>query len=79
MRFSVKNTGDMAGAEIAQLYIAPHTHGMFRPAKELRGFARITLAPGEEREVEITLTGGALPCGTRRRNAGRSSRASMRY
>ena len=56
VRFSVKNTGDMAGAEIAQLYIAPHTHGMFRPAKELRGFARITLAPGEEREVEITLT-----------------------
>ena len=56
VRFTVKNTGGMAGAEIAQLYVAPHTHGMFRPAKELRGFARLALAPGEEREAEITLT-----------------------
>ncbi len=56
VRFRVKNTGGMAGAEIAQLYVAPHTHGMFRPAKELRGFARLALAPGEEREAEITLT-----------------------
>ncbi len=56
VRFRVKNTGDTAGAEIAQLYISPHTHGMFRPAKELRGWARLTLEPGEEREAEITLT-----------------------
>ena len=56
VRFRVKNTGGMSGAEIAQMYIAPHTHGMFRPAKELRGFARLALAPGEEREAEIKLT-----------------------
>ena len=56
VRFKVKNTGEREGAEIAQLYVAPHTHGMFRPAKELRGFVRLTLAPGEERETEIQLT-----------------------
>lgn len=55
VRFKIKNTGRMAGAEVAQLYIAPHTNGMFRPAKELRAFARVPLAPGEEREVELRL------------------------
>ncbi len=55
VRFKVKNIGRMAGAEVAQLYVAPHTDGMFRPAKELRGFARVKLAPGEEREVELHL------------------------
>ena len=64
VRFSVKNTGDMAGAEIAQLYIAPHTHGMFRPAKELRGYLSdektdvrfVTPAHGCDTAVRVTVT-----------------------
>lgn len=55
--FSVENTGKMAGAEVAQLYIAPRTNGTFRPAQELKGFARITLAPNEKKRAEITLSG----------------------
>ena len=54
--FSVENTGKMSGAEVAQLYIAPRTNGTFRPAQELKGFARITLAPNEKKRAEITLS-----------------------
>lgn len=54
--FSVENTGKMSGAEVAQLYIAPKTNGTFRPARELKGFVRITLAPNEKKRAEITLT-----------------------
>lgn len=54
--FSVENTGKMSGAEVAQLYIAPGTNGTFRPAQELKGFVRITLAPNEKKRAEITLT-----------------------
>ena len=53
--FTVKNTGDRAGAEIAQLYVSAKTGGVFRPAKELKGFRRVELAPGEEKTVEIGL------------------------
>lgn len=55
VRFTVKNTGSVPGAEVAQLYVAAHTGGMFRPAKELKGFARAYLEPGEERRLEIKL------------------------
>lgn len=54
--FSVENTGKMSGAEVAQLYIAPKTNGTFRPAQELKGFVRITLAPNEKKRAEITLS-----------------------
>ncbi len=54
--FAVENTGKVSGAEVAQLYIAPRTNGAFRPAKELKGFARIELAPGEKKRAEIKLT-----------------------
>ena len=54
--FNVENTGKMSGAEVAQLYIAPKTNGTFRPAQELKGFVRITLAPNEKKRAEITLT-----------------------
>ena len=53
--FSVKNTGERAGAEVAQLYLSAKTGGMFRPAKELKGFKRVELEPGEEKTVEIEL------------------------
>ena len=55
VRFRVRNTGSVAGAEIAQLYVHPKTGGMFRPEQELKGFAKVTLAPGEEKEVSIAL------------------------
>ncbi len=55
VRFKIKNTGSVSGAEIAQLYVAPHTGGMFRPARELKGFVRVQLEPGEERLAEIKL------------------------
>ena len=54
--FNIKNIGDRAGAEVAQLYISAGTGGVFRPAKELKGFKRVELEPGEEKTVEIPLT-----------------------
>ncbi|OUO33912.1 glycoside hydrolase family 3 C-terminal domain-containing protein [Olsenella sp. An293] len=53
--FTVTNTGSCAGAEVAQLYVAKPEHEVFRPEQELRGFARVELAPGESRTVEIEL------------------------
>ena len=55
VRFRVKNTGTVAGETVAQLYITAKTGGMFRPAQELKGFARVHLAPGEEKNVSIGL------------------------
>lgn len=51
----VQNTGTVAGAEIVQLYIAAPQTGLFRPVRELKGFARVELAPGECKTVEFTL------------------------
>ena len=51
----VKNTGKCAGAEVVQLYIAPPNSGIFRPLKELKGFERVELEPGESKTVEFTL------------------------
>ena len=53
--FTVTNTGSCAGAEVVQLYVAKPDHEVFRPEQELRGFARVELAPGESRTVEIEL------------------------
>ena len=53
--FTVKNTGSFEGAEIAQVYIAAPRGGVFCPEKELRGFARVSLAPDEERRVFVAL------------------------
>lgn len=49
--FTVQNTGKTAGAEIAQLYIGKQNPIVHRPAKELKGFAKVLLAPGESKEV----------------------------
>ena len=51
----VKNTGDMAGKEIVQLYVADKTNATNRPAKELKNFVKVYLEPGEEKTVEMTL------------------------
>lgn len=58
--FTVKNTGKKAGAEVAQLYINDIKSSVPRPAKELKGFEKIFLNPGEEKTVSITIDKEAL-------------------
>jgi len=53
--FRIRNTGNMYGEEIAQLYVHAETNGMFRPEQELKGFAKVSLEPGEEKLVTIPL------------------------
>lgn len=53
--FKVKNTGSMAGKEIVQVYVRDVESSVFRPAKELKGFAKVALETGEEKEVTIKL------------------------
>ncbi|WP_308000648.1 glycoside hydrolase family 3 C-terminal domain-containing protein [uncultured Gemmiger sp.] len=52
---TVTNTGSVAGTEIVQLYVAKKNSALFRPARELKGFARVTLAPGEKQRITLTL------------------------
>ena len=51
----VKNTGVVSGVEVVQLYIAPPDGGIFRPVRELKGFERVELEPGEGKTVEFAL------------------------
>lgn len=51
----VKNTGDRAGKEIVQLYVSDLTGASRRPEKELKGFEKVTLNPGETKTVTFTL------------------------
>ena len=51
----VKNTGGLLGQEVVQLYIRDEVSSVTRPVKELRGFQRISLAPGETKTVEFQL------------------------
>ncbi|WP_289222408.1 glycoside hydrolase family 3 C-terminal domain-containing protein [uncultured Bacteroides sp.] len=53
---AVKNTGSVAGKEIVQLYVGDDKCSVLRPVKELKRFAKIALAPGEEKNVTFTLT-----------------------
>lgn len=53
--FRVKNTGKCDGAEVAQLYVNDVESTIYRPAKELKGFSKVFLKAGEEKEVSITL------------------------
>lgn len=52
---NVKNTGSRAGKEIVQLYIKDVESSMTRPEKELKGFEKVELQPGEEKTVSFTL------------------------
>ena len=53
--FTLTNTGSVAGAEIAQLYVAKPDAAVFRPAKELKGFTKVFLKAGESKTVSIPL------------------------
>jgi beta-glucosidase len=55
VHFEVTNTGSRAGAEVAEVYVGDRHSGVPRPKKELKGFARISLAPGETRQVTVKL------------------------
>ena len=52
---AVTNTGSTAGAEVVQLYVAPPKNGLYRPAKELKSFAKVSLQPGESQTVRFEL------------------------
>ncbi|MDN0077899.1 glycoside hydrolase family 3 C-terminal domain-containing protein [Bacteroides gallinaceum] len=56
----VKNTGTVTGKEIVQLYIGDEKCSVLRPVKELKGFRKVALRPGEEKEVTFTVTPDAL-------------------
>ena len=53
--FDVKNTGTREGADVAQVYVGDTHAKVARPAKELKGFAKVSLRPGETRRVSVTL------------------------
>jgi beta-glucosidase len=56
----VTNTGKVAGDEVVQMYIRDQVSSVTRPVKELKGFRRIALAPGETKTAEFTLGPDAL-------------------
>ncbi len=57
---TVKNTGDRAGEEVVQLYTRDLVGSVTRPVKELKGFQKINLKPGESKKVTFTLTSDDL-------------------
>lgn len=70
---TVRNTGKCAGAEVVQLYIGAPQDGLHRPLRELNGFQKVFLQPGESRNVTFSLTdrsfavwqdGWKVPAGT---------------
>ena len=52
----VTNTGDVTGDEVVQMYIRDKVSSVTRPVKELKGFKRITLEPGETKTVTLSIT-----------------------
>ena len=83
VRVRITNTGTVKGAEVVQLYIAPPKDGLFRPEKELKGFVRVELEPGETQAVTFVLDdrsfaiwndGWKIPGGTYTVQIGASSR-----
>ena len=52
---TVKNTGKLKGSEVVQLYIGDQHSQVHRPLKELKGFARVSLEPGQEKKVDFIL------------------------
>ncbi|MBR5800800.1 MAG: beta-glucosidase BglX [Lachnospiraceae bacterium] len=52
----VKNEGRREGAEVVQLYICDEVGSVVRPVRELKGFEKVWLAPGEEKEITFTIT-----------------------
>jgi beta-glucosidase len=55
VRLEVENTGPWAGEEVVQLYLRDLVSSVATPIKQLRGFQKIRLAPGEKKKVEFLL------------------------
>ena len=55
IRLTVRNTGDVSGEEVVQLYFADEYASVTRPQRELAGFCRAALQPGEEKQIRFTL------------------------
>jgi beta-glucosidase len=53
--FEIRNIGDRAGAEVAQLYVSAVQSAVARPIKELKGFAKVFLSPGESKQTTLSL------------------------
>jgi beta-glucosidase len=60
VKFTITNSGDKAGFETAQLYVQPVTPSVDRPEKELKGFTKVYLQPGESKTVSIPLDSRSL-------------------
>ena len=58
--FDVTNTGKVAGAEVAQLYVSDPSAEVSRPERELKGFEKVRLAPGETKHVTVSLDARAF-------------------
>jgi len=53
--FKIKNVGPREGAEVAELYVGDSHASVPRPVKELKGFAKVSLQPGETKQVTLLL------------------------
>jgi beta-glucosidase len=60
VKFDVSNIGERAGAEVVQLYVGDPSSQIARPPKELKGFLRVLLKPGETRRVTLQLNRRSL-------------------
>jgi beta-glucosidase len=60
VEFEIKNAGTRPGAEVAQIYVHQNQPSLLRPFKELKGFAKVLLKPGETRQLSIPLDAGAF-------------------
>lgn len=69
VRVRVTNSGARSGSDVVQLYVAPPTSRVERPAKELRAFAKLHLAPGETADATMTLSARAFSYFDAERNA----------
>jgi len=58
--FDIKNTGGVAGTEVAQLYVSDPSAKVSRPERELKGFEKVRLAPGETKHVTLSLDARAF-------------------
>jgi beta-glucosidase len=58
--FEIRNAGDRAGAEVAQLYVSAEQPAVERPVRELKGFAKISLLPGESKRTTLSLDRGSF-------------------
>jgi len=58
--FEIKNTGKVTASEVAQVYVAPQNPSIIRPSHELKGYAKVKLAPGKSQTVTISLPASAF-------------------